>query len=54
MTACERLANISALAHAAIGDDRNVTRSFLEVGVARCRAIDGRRDLGHAEAKDTA
>ena len=50
----ERFANIAALAHSAIGDDRNVTRSFLEIGIARRRAIDGGGDLRHAQAEHAA
>src|SRR5438132_141571 len=50
----ERFANISALAHAAVGDDRNVTRRFFEVGVARGGAVDRGRDLWHAETENAA
>src|SRR5205814_10443311 len=39
----ERLANIPAFAHPAVGDDRDKAGSFFEIGVARGRAIDGCR-----------
>ena len=50
----ERFANIAAFAHSAVGDDRNVARSFLEVGIARGRAIDRGSDLRNAEAENAA
>ncbi len=50
----ERFANVAALAHSAVGDDGNVARGFLEIGVARGGAIDRRRDLRHAEAEHAA
>ena len=50
----ERFANIAAFAHSAVGDDRNIARGFLEIGIARRRAIDRGRDLRHAEAEDAA
>ena len=36
----QRLANVPASAHPAIGNDGHVSRGFFEVSVARCRAID--------------
>src|SRR5438105_14157990 len=50
----ERLANIPAFAHPAVGDDRDKAGSFFEIGVARGRAIDGGRNLRHAKAEDPA
>ena len=50
----ERLADVAAFAHAAVGDDRNVARCFLEISVARRGAIDRRGDLRDAEPKDAA
>src|SRR5260221_4334621 len=53
-TAGERLADVAALGHAAIGDDRDGFPRFLEVGVAGRGAVDGRGDLRHAEPEDPA
>ena len=52
--ASEGFANIAALAHAAVGDDRNVARGFFEVGIAGSGAVNRGRDLRHAETKDAA
>ena len=53
-SAGQRLANIAAFAHAAVGDDRDIARGFFEVSVAGRRAIDCRRNLRHAEAEHAA
>src|SRR5438132_7374376 len=53
-TASERFANIAAFAHAPVGDDGNIARSFFEISVACGGAIDCRRYLGHAETKHAA
>ena len=50
----ERFANVAAFAHSAVGDDRNVARGFLEIGIARRGAIDRGGDLRHAETEDAA
>ena len=50
----EGFANIAAFAHAAVGDDRDVTRGFLEIGVARRGAINRGRHLRHTEAENAA
>src|SRR5437667_2035794 len=50
----ERFANVAALAHSAVGDDRDITRRFFEISVARGGAIDRGGDLRHPESKDTA
>src|SRR5437016_10484412 len=49
--ASEGFANVPALTHPAIGNDRDKARSFFEIGVARGRAIDRGRNLRHAQAE---
>src|SRR6266849_6669183 len=52
--ASERLANVAAFAHPAVSDDRNVTRRFFEISIARGRAIDRGGHLRNTESKHTA
>src|SRR6476646_3481483 len=49
----QRLANVPASAHPAIGNDGHVSRGFFEVSVARCRAIDGGGHLRNSESEHT-
>src|SRR3954468_13262995 len=49
----QRLANVPASAHAAIGNDGHVSRGFFEVSVARCRAIHRGGHLGNSESEHT-
>src|SRR5438874_5377395 len=51
--ASQRLTNVAASAHAAVGDDRHITRCFFEVSVARCRAIDRGSHLRSPESEHT-
>src|SRR4029077_4671056 len=51
--ASQRLANVAASAHAAVGDDRHIPRCFFEVSVARCRAIDRGSHLWNPESEHT-
>src|SRR5205085_2833730 len=51
--ACQRLANVAASAHAAVGDDRHIPRCFFEVSVSRCRAIDRGSHLRNPESEYT-
>src|SRR3989442_13682702 len=50
----ERFANVAAFAHAAIGDDRNVTRRFFEISIARGCAVDRGGHLRNPESKNPA
>src|SRR5439155_16797119 len=50
----ERLADVPALTHSAIGDDRHKARRFFEIGVARGCAIDRGRNLWHTKAETAA
>src|SRR5436309_14757043 len=50
----ERFANVAAFAHAAIGDDRNVTRRFFEISIARGCAVDRGGHLRNTESKHAA
>src|SRR6266404_1930236 len=50
----ERFANVAALAHSAVSDDWDITRSFFEISVAGGGAIDRGGDLRHAQAKHAA
>src|SRR5262245_41707777 len=52
--ASQRFANVAALAHAAVGNDRHIPRCFFEVSVARCRAVHSGSDLRDSESKHTA
>src|SRR6266436_3148378 len=47
----ERFANVAALAHSAVSNDWDITRSFFEISVAGGGAIDRGGDLRHAQAK---
>src|SRR5215471_17748743 len=49
--ASQRLANVAASAHAAVGDDRHIPRCFFKVSVTRCRAVDRGSDLRNSESK---
>src|SRR5437773_6146648 len=52
--ASERFANVTASAHPAIRDDRNVARRFFEMSIARRGAIDGCGHLRDTEPEHTA
>src|SRR6476646_801779 len=51
--ASQRLANVAASAHAAVGDDRHIPRCFFEVSIPRCRAIDRGSHLRNPESEHT-
>src|SRR5258705_4153662 len=51
--ASQRLANVAASAHAAVGDNRHIPRCFFEVSIARCRAIDRGSHLRNPESEHT-
>src|SRR5262245_22345079 len=52
--ASQRLANIAAFAHTAVGDNWYIPRRFFKVSVTRCRAVDRGSNLRNAESKYTA
>src|SRR4029077_12499733 len=49
----QRLANIAAFVHPAVGDDGHIPRRFFEVSTARCRAIDRGSHLRNPESEHT-
>src|SRR5204863_6140983 len=52
--ASQRFANVASSAHPAVSDNRHITRCFLEVSIARGRAIHSRSYLRHTESENTA
>jgi hypothetical protein len=50
----ERFADIAALAHSAVGNDRDIARGLFEVSIASCCAINRRGDLRYAQAEHAA
>src|SRR4029453_8685702 len=51
--ASQRLTNVAAFAHSAVGDDGHVSRCFFEISIARCRAIDCGRHLRNPKSEHT-